>query len=150
MDLLNLARTTKDLRLFLMKSSSSQFWKAARLNVDALPPCPDDLSEPAYANLLFDSHCHVGLVFLVHLTDDRLAHFPSSELSYEELPNNSMGMQSAPLQKMFERHVRFRAFGFTDEYALRRHLQVCRTSTVFRRTAGSSQECSRERCLCQP
>ncbi|KAI0088468.1 hypothetical protein BDY19DRAFT_947765 [Irpex rosettiformis] len=32
-------------------------WRAARLNVPGLPPCPTDLSEPAYASLVFDRHC---------------------------------------------------------------------------------------------
>ncbi|KAI0698460.1 hypothetical protein BC835DRAFT_653701 [Cytidiella melzeri] len=57
-DLLNLARTTKDLRKFFMGRNSLTFWKAAQLNIPDLPPCPTDLTEPAYANLMFDAHCH--------------------------------------------------------------------------------------------
>ncbi len=59
-DLLNLARTTKDFRTFLMSRDASPFWKAARQQVDGLPECPEHLSEPAFANLVFFSHCHVG------------------------------------------------------------------------------------------
>ncbi|EJF65453.1 hypothetical protein DICSQDRAFT_99304 [Dichomitus squalens LYAD-421 SS1] len=57
-DLLNLARTTKDFRAFLMKRSSAPFWKAARQQVNGLPECPAHLTEPAYANLVFFFHCH--------------------------------------------------------------------------------------------
>lgn len=58
-DLLHLARTTKLFRRFLMARSAESMWKAARANVPDLPNCPAHLSEPAYANLAFDSHCHV-------------------------------------------------------------------------------------------
>ncbi|PIL23932.1 hypothetical protein GSI_13683 [Ganoderma sinense ZZ0214-1] len=57
-DLLSLARTTRDFRTFLFRRSSAPFWKAARKNVEGLPDCPQYLSEPAYANLMFFAHCH--------------------------------------------------------------------------------------------
>ncbi|KAI0723984.1 hypothetical protein C8T65DRAFT_628118 [Cerioporus squamosus] len=57
-DLLHLARTTKAFRVLLMSRSAVTVWKHARENVPGLPDCPSDLSEPAYANLLFDPHCH--------------------------------------------------------------------------------------------
>ncbi|KAI0700106.1 hypothetical protein BC835DRAFT_1502839 [Cytidiella melzeri] len=57
-DLMNLARTSKDLRKFFMSRNTLAFWKAARLNIPGLPPCPADLSEPAYASLMFDARCH--------------------------------------------------------------------------------------------
>ncbi|KAF8968302.1 hypothetical protein BDZ97DRAFT_1696676 [Flammula alnicola] len=58
-DLLNLARTSKDLRAMLMSRSSSSIWKEARTHViPALPECPEDLSEPEYANFLFGKNCH--------------------------------------------------------------------------------------------
>ncbi|KAI0768946.1 hypothetical protein BC629DRAFT_808024 [Irpex lacteus] len=57
-DLLHLARTSKALRAFFMSRSSQSMWKSACANVPGLPPCPSDLSEPAYANLVFDAHCH--------------------------------------------------------------------------------------------
>ncbi|KZT09619.1 uncharacterized protein LAESUDRAFT_646055 [Laetiporus sulphureus 93-53] len=59
LDLLHLARTTKALRTMLMSRSSISLWKGARELVGRLPDCPSDLSEPQYANLLFDQHCHV-------------------------------------------------------------------------------------------
>ncbi|PIL35919.1 hypothetical protein GSI_01579 [Ganoderma sinense ZZ0214-1] len=57
-DLLSLARTTKDFRTFLMSRDAAPFWKAARQQVEGLPECPEDLSEPAFANLVFFPYCH--------------------------------------------------------------------------------------------
>ncbi len=59
-DLLNLARTTKDFRAFLMSRNAAKFWERARMQVEDIPDKPAHLSEPAYANLLFFTHCHVG------------------------------------------------------------------------------------------
>ena len=59
LDLLHLARTTKPFRRVLMHRSAISVWKEARSNVDGLPECHPSMSEPAYANLAFDSHCHV-------------------------------------------------------------------------------------------
>ncbi|KAF8162809.1 hypothetical protein B0H34DRAFT_295051 [Crassisporium funariophilum] len=56
-DLLHLARTTKDLRAILMKRSSISVWKSARSKIIDLPSCPDDLSEPQYAELAFGRRC---------------------------------------------------------------------------------------------
>ncbi|KAF8992459.1 hypothetical protein BDZ89DRAFT_897135, partial [Hymenopellis radicata] len=58
LDLLRMSRTTKRLRSILMDISSRTVWKSAFLAMGALPPIIDGLSEPQYANLLFDSHCH--------------------------------------------------------------------------------------------
>ncbi|KDR81923.1 hypothetical protein GALMADRAFT_276573 [Galerina marginata CBS 339.88] len=58
-DLLHLARTTKDIRTLLMSRSSVSIWKQARSNIpESLPECPDDLSEPQYADLAFGKCCH--------------------------------------------------------------------------------------------
>lgn len=62
MDLLHLIRTNKTFRRFLLARSSEPLWKAARKNVDLLPERPEHMSEPAYANLVFDAHCHVRLL----------------------------------------------------------------------------------------
>ncbi|KAG2358029.1 hypothetical protein BDR07DRAFT_1612170 [Suillus spraguei] len=58
LDLLHLARTTKDLRAILMHRSSTTVWMAARSNVKGMPACADDMSEPAHASLAFGTHCH--------------------------------------------------------------------------------------------
>ncbi|CAL1694130.1 unnamed protein product [Somion occarium] len=57
-DLLNLTRTTKPFRELLLHRSAASFWKQARQNVANLPECPPFMSEPAFINLCFDSHCH--------------------------------------------------------------------------------------------
>ncbi|KAJ4471887.1 hypothetical protein C8J55DRAFT_155516 [Lentinula edodes] len=58
-DLLHLARTSRDLRDILMSKSSEGIWRAARRNVEGLPPLPSDLNEPQYAHLLFEPYCHI-------------------------------------------------------------------------------------------
>lgn len=60
MDLLNLARTCKPLRGLLMHKSSVFLWKNALRQVEDLPDCPVDLTEPEYTNLVFCNRCHVG------------------------------------------------------------------------------------------
>ncbi|OCH84805.1 hypothetical protein OBBRIDRAFT_829261 [Obba rivulosa] len=57
-DLINLIRTSKDLRRLLLRRSSEFIWKAAHGNV-GLPECPPGLSEPALANLVYSPHCHI-------------------------------------------------------------------------------------------
>jgi hypothetical protein len=59
LDLLRLARTTKQFRRVLMHRSSISVWKTARDNVLNMPDCPVYWTEPYYANLAFDPHCHV-------------------------------------------------------------------------------------------
>ncbi|KAH9920183.1 hypothetical protein B0H21DRAFT_767734 [Amylocystis lapponica] len=57
-DLLNLARTSKDFRKYLMSREFAFLWKVVRKSIDDFPDCPSYLSEPAYANLAFFPHCH--------------------------------------------------------------------------------------------
>ncbi|RPD57601.1 hypothetical protein L226DRAFT_610638 [Lentinus tigrinus ALCF2SS1-7] len=57
-DLLNLARTTREFRDFLMSRDAISFWKASRKQVEGLPDPPPGVSEPAYANFLFFNYCH--------------------------------------------------------------------------------------------
>lgn len=42
-----------------MDKSSAFVWRSARRQVNGLPDCPDDLTEPEYANLVFYARCHV-------------------------------------------------------------------------------------------
>ncbi|KAF8150875.1 hypothetical protein B0H34DRAFT_665951 [Crassisporium funariophilum] len=58
-DVLSLSRTTHGLRAILMDRHARSVWKSSLGNVWALPVCPSDLTEPQYANLTFDEHCHV-------------------------------------------------------------------------------------------
>ncbi|KAF5368094.1 hypothetical protein D9758_004416 [Tetrapyrgos nigripes] len=59
LDILHLARTSHDLRDLLMSRSSSSVWRNARRNIVGIPPLPFDMDEPQYANLAFDSYCHI-------------------------------------------------------------------------------------------
>ncbi|KAK0476783.1 hypothetical protein IW261DRAFT_1490057 [Armillaria novae-zelandiae] len=58
-DLLQLARSTTSIRKVLMSCSSAIAWKAARSNIPGLPEPALGMSEPAWANLIFTSRCHV-------------------------------------------------------------------------------------------
>lgn len=58
LDLLNLARTSRQFRAFMLSRKSLFLWRAARENMEDYPPCPDDMSEPALANLLLCAFCH--------------------------------------------------------------------------------------------
>ena len=59
-DLLNLSRTSVGLRRILMSKSSKRVWVAARMMQEIIPPCPPDLNEPQYADLLFGKGCSVS------------------------------------------------------------------------------------------
>ncbi|KAI0061322.1 hypothetical protein BV25DRAFT_1826808 [Artomyces pyxidatus] len=54
-DLVNLTRTSKNLRAVLMSRKSISVWRAARAQVPGLevPEPPEDMSEPAWAQLLY-------------------------------------------------------------------------------------------------
>ncbi|KAK0197902.1 hypothetical protein F5146DRAFT_1017423 [Armillaria mellea] len=57
-DLLRLSRTNMQFRSVLMSRSSEIVWRAARADIPKLPGPPPEVSEPAWANLAFDSTCH--------------------------------------------------------------------------------------------
>lgn len=61
-DLLNLARLSKDFRAFFLSRATANVWKRALCKVVELPPCPEDLCEPQYASLLFDTFCMVSIM----------------------------------------------------------------------------------------
>ncbi|KAI0792950.1 hypothetical protein BC629DRAFT_1592873 [Irpex lacteus] len=56
-DILHLARATRQLRQYFMSRRAVSVWKAALANLPGVPPCPEDLSEPAFCGLLFEQHC---------------------------------------------------------------------------------------------
>lgn len=64
-DVLYVAWTSKAFYDVLTRRSSKSVWKSARANISDLPPCPNDLSEFAYARLMFDSHCQVCFICLL-------------------------------------------------------------------------------------
>ncbi|GJE90700.1 hypothetical protein PsYK624_068440 [Phanerochaete sordida] len=60
--LLALSRTSKALREFLLDGYNCHaLWRGALDRVASLPPCPADISEPAYASLMFDTYCQICL-----------------------------------------------------------------------------------------
>jgi hypothetical protein len=58
-----------------MARSARPTWVFALATVPGLPPCPDDMTEPAWVRLVFDQVCHVysslysPLVFLTYWLD---------------------------------------------------------------------------------
>ncbi|KAI0047931.1 hypothetical protein FA95DRAFT_1678733 [Auriscalpium vulgare] len=58
-DLIHLTRVTKAFRQVLLSRDAMLLWKEAYELVPDVPSCPEDMSEPAWANLLFGgAHCH--------------------------------------------------------------------------------------------
>jgi hypothetical protein len=45
--------------MVLLNRNARSVWVDALQAVPGLPPCPEDLSEPAYTRLAFDTHCSV-------------------------------------------------------------------------------------------
>jgi hypothetical protein len=67
-DLLHLSWATKSLCDILMRCSAISTWKQAFLNLPEsarAPPCPSDLNEAQYTNLLFGRHCSVSKVSMI-------------------------------------------------------------------------------------
>ncbi|EIW52708.1 uncharacterized protein TRAVEDRAFT_53148 [Trametes versicolor FP-101664 SS1] len=57
--LLHLSRVSKQLRSVMLSPKSKFAWVASLANVEGLPPCPKDMSEPAYSALLFGRVCNL-------------------------------------------------------------------------------------------
>jgi len=60
-DLLRISWTTKAFRRVLTSTSSKTVWMNSFTSVEGLPPCPDDMNEVEYANLLFNPLCQVRI-----------------------------------------------------------------------------------------
>ncbi|KDR86106.1 hypothetical protein GALMADRAFT_235341 [Galerina marginata CBS 339.88] len=71
-ELLHLSRTTKDMRSLVLHRSASYIWRAVLSNVPALPVCPEDVSLPVWASLIFDSFCQSCLAPNVRTVNFRL------------------------------------------------------------------------------
>jgi hypothetical protein len=69
-DLLRLGRTTKALRSVVMSRSARSVWMRSFRNIDGLPSCPDDMTEPAWAHLAFEPVCDVCCAYVVLLGSD--------------------------------------------------------------------------------
>ncbi|EIW52705.1 uncharacterized protein TRAVEDRAFT_76372, partial [Trametes versicolor FP-101664 SS1] len=61
LDLLHLSRTSKQLRSIMLSARSRSVWITSLASIDGLPPCPKDMSEPAYSALLFCRACNVSI-----------------------------------------------------------------------------------------
>lgn len=94
--MLHLSRLSKAFRAMFTSRSTQFIWKAARLNVVGLPPCPVDLTELAYANLLFDPYCHVSNFISMTVCHTWLT-LRTAELYEQELLQRLLGLQGAPL-----------------------------------------------------
>lgn len=92
LDVLRLARTSRDLRAILMSRASITVWIAARHKVLGLPECPNFLSEPAYADLAFCARCHVSRVHYVHTANRTMSHHsPSCRVALRSASNTFSG-----------------------------------------------------------
>ncbi|CDO76828.1 hypothetical protein BN946_scf185033.g25 [Trametes cinnabarina] len=58
LDLLNLVRTSKSLRKFLLNPRLAYTWEVVRKSVRDIPPPPPFMSEPAFIHLVFSTYCH--------------------------------------------------------------------------------------------
>jgi hypothetical protein len=60
-----MSRTTKAFRQALLHKNATGLWKRVWENpeVEGIPERPEDLSIPAWTNLLFGTHCHVRIAF---------------------------------------------------------------------------------------
>ena len=59
-----MARSTRALRTLLMSRTSEPIWRAARSGL-GIPDGPPDLSEPKFADLLFEKGCYVSYYLVV-------------------------------------------------------------------------------------
>lgn len=63
LDVLHLSRVSIELRETLMSRKMRSIWVAARNGMDPrMPECPEGLSEPRYASLVFETQCMVSRV----------------------------------------------------------------------------------------
>ncbi|EPQ60024.1 hypothetical protein GLOTRDRAFT_118465 [Gloeophyllum trabeum ATCC 11539] len=58
LDLLQVTRTSRELRRTLLSPSSTSIWKASLAADPDLPECPPDLSYPRWVHLVYDPYCH--------------------------------------------------------------------------------------------
>jgi hypothetical protein len=105
LDILRLSRTTKALRNMLMCRSAVSVWRAAFTHEPELPPIPDGLNEPQWANLVFSNHCHASpssvCIARVQLIPKLMAALPVIGR-----PPGIVGISCALLREVHERTVR--------------------------------------------
>jgi hypothetical protein len=99
MDLVNLARTSKSLRRVLMSRKSMSVWMVVRRNagIVPVPDPPEDMSEPAWALLLFGpSVCSVRSRVPLPIVPFQ-ADFGPTALFYEERSPSRLCPSSSPV-----------------------------------------------------
>jgi hypothetical protein len=112
MDLVNLARTNKALRGVFMSRESIWVWLVVRQNAGAtkVPDPPDDMSEPAWALLLFGpAVCYVcSQRILAHCFDFRLIWLTA--MLYKEHPSGRLCPSPSFVHRLQEEKVRKGSF----------------------------------------
>jgi len=108
MDLVNLARTSKALRGVLMSRKSIWVWMVVRRNagMTKVPDPPKDMSEPAWALLVFGpSVCSVrGRSLLLIISFSQPGCVPTA-LLYEEHPPGRLSSPSSLVHHLQEEKV---------------------------------------------
>ncbi|KAI0781594.1 hypothetical protein BC629DRAFT_568188 [Irpex lacteus] len=74
LDLLSLSRVSRHFRKILLHRSSKGMWAAARKNARDPPTPPDSLSEPKYANLLFEHNCLVSFPLMACMKSSKIVY----------------------------------------------------------------------------
>jgi hypothetical protein len=62
-DLLHMSRASKALRAVILHRNARVLWIEALKSVPDLPACLDEVSEPTYTKLAFDTYCSVRYSF---------------------------------------------------------------------------------------
>ena len=112
MDLVNLARTNKALRGVLMSRKSIWVWLIARRNAGAtkVPIPPDDMSEPAWALLLFGpAVCSVCSQESLRVVFD-LGLIWLTAMLYKEHPSGRLCPSPSFVHRLQEKKVRKESF----------------------------------------
>ncbi|KAI0713465.1 hypothetical protein C8Q76DRAFT_843566 [Earliella scabrosa] len=107
LDLLHLSRVSNELRDTLMSKKSRGVWIEARKRVEPpLPDCPDDLSEPQYASLVFERSCIVSTSFIpCHVLDSSASAIPGM-WRWPSLMESQLRSSSPLLRPMLASQVR--------------------------------------------
>ncbi|PPQ99646.1 hypothetical protein CVT24_005224 [Panaeolus cyanescens] len=104
MDLINLGRSSKDLKELVLSSDFKMIWRHT-LSVLGLPPCPEDMLLPAYADLAFGKNCWLcsSTTLVTFLWGDRkkLCHQCHSRQPYIETKHYDQLPESLTGQRFF-------------------------------------------------
>ncbi|KAH6903613.1 hypothetical protein BKA70DRAFT_1300413 [Coprinopsis sp. MPI-PUGE-AT-0042] len=116
-DLLSLARATKALRRVVLDKNAIGVWRQSFKAIDA-PPCPNDLQLPAWASLMFDTHCrncmHKQCKFVDWALRTRVCETCAKGLLF-----SSTRLKEDKMDKLIKKCVRFgRRHGRDNPYCL--------------------------------